>query len=394
MRTLGGVSVGWLGLSMLGDGVPSLLLPHQVAASGGDVSTLGLITLGAIGLAALLQPVAGAWSDRIGRAPVIATGTAIALGGLALMLRPDGLPVGAFVTLAGASIAQAGYQALLPDRLPMAARGRAAGGKGLFDVAGAFLAFALLGALLAEGDARTAVLLLGAGFAGSLLIAHVMLRGSHDRPIDAAHARGADGPRVGAALTGLIAARFLFLLGIYAVGRFLLFFTAERLGVDADAAAADAGAALALLTLLTALASLPSGWLADRVGRRPVMLGGGLLGAAGIAALPLAGSLAAIVAIGSLMAVGSAAFGAGSWAALADLTEREATGRLLGIANLGTAGAAAVAGLFGPLIDVAGFGAGFSIAALAAAAGGVLAWRTVSAPAAQRPSLHPLEVPD
>ena len=393
MRAIAGVSVGWLGISMVADGVPALLLPHGVAASGGDATTLGLTTMAAIGLAALAQPFAGAWSDRTGRAPVLGAGTAIALGGLALLLTPAFLLVGAVLTLVGASVAQAGYQALLPDRLSTAARGRGAGAKGLFDVGGAFLAFALLAGLLAGGDARTAIFLLGGALAGSLLVAHLVLPRGERAPtyrVRAVEARSDDRR----ALARLIASRFLFLLGIYAVGRFLLFFTADRLGVDADAAAADAGAALALLTILTAVAAVPAGWLADRVGRRPVMLIGGLVGAVGVGALPLAGSLPAILAFGSLMAVGSAAFGAGSWAALADLTASNATGRLLGIANLGTAGAAAAAGLFGPLIDAAGFGVGFAVAALAAAAGGILAWRTDPDPAPHHPSFHPIEVPD
>ncbi|HEU5285519.1 MAG TPA: MFS transporter, partial [Sphingomicrobium sp.] len=147
-----------------------------------------------------------------------------------------------------------------------------------------------------------------------------------------------------------------------------------------------------VLTLATAAAAVPSGWLADRIGRPAVMLAGGAIGAVGVAALPLAGSLPAILVFGSLMAVGSAAFGAGSWAALADATAERSTGRLLGIANLGTAGAAAAAGLFGPLIDAAGFGPAFALAGVLAAAGALVGWRAgASAP---RPSLRPIEVFD
>lgn len=392
MRTLAGVSLGWLGISMLADGVPTLLVPHQVAASGADASTLGLTTLVAIGLAAIAQPFAGAWSDRVGRIPVVVAGVATALAGLAL-LAPGALLAGTVVTLVGVSVAQAGYQPLLPDRLGVTARGRGAGAKGLFDVGGAFLAFALLAAILADGDARTATLLLGAGLAGSLLVALLVLPRPRPAPESSVMAREQHTPATDTSgLARLIVARFLFLLGIYAVGRFLLLFTAERLALGADAAAAEAGAALALLTLLTAAAAVPAGWLADRIGRPAVMLGGGLVGAAGVAALPLADSLPAILSFGSLMAVGSAAFGAGSWAALADVTAAGPTGRLLGVANFGTAGAAAAAGLFGPLIDAAGFGIGFAVAGLTAACGAVVAWRAGGP--IPHPNLRTLEVPD
>jgi hypothetical protein len=51
------------------------------------------------------------------------------------------------------------------------------------------------------------------------------------------------------------------------------------------------------------------------------------------------------------MALGSAAFSAANWALTADLAPPAEAARFLGLANLGTAGAAAAAGLFGPLVD-------------------------------------------
>jgi hypothetical protein len=103
--------------------------------------------------------------------------------------------------------------------------------------------------------------------------------------------------------------------------------------------------------------------------------------------------MAAILALGSLMAVGTAAFGAGSWAALADETDGLRSGRLLGIANVGTAGAAAAAGLFGPMIDAAerlvpgsGYASAFTVAGAAAGLGGILAWSTGRV---ARPALRP-----
>ena len=82
-RTIAGVSVGWVGLSLISDGVPSLLLPHQLLQAGAtEASQLGVITLAALALAALVQPLAGSARDRIGRWPVIAAGIALAVGGL------------------------------------------------------------------------------------------------------------------------------------------------------------------------------------------------------------------------------------------------------------------------------------------------------------------------
>lgn len=372
-RAVLGVSVGWIGISMIADGVPALLLPHQLLAAGvADATTLGLTTLVAIGVAALIQPFAGRWSDRVGRFPVIAAGGAVAVGGLGLLLAPTTATIGCVVALAGVSIAQAGHQALLPDRIGRPWRGRAGGLKSAFDVAGAFVAFLLLAALVGSGAATLAALVLGAALLTGFGLAFMLLATAEPRRMARADPSGTGPHR---SLLVLVAARFLFLLGIYVVGRFLLVFVAGRLGLGADEAGGQAGLALAVLALVTVVASLPSGWLADRLGRRPLMLAGGLLGAAGIGLMPAASSIEVVIGFGALMAIGSAAFGSASWAMLADITESAHSGRLLGLANAGTAGAAALAGAFGPIIDAAGFGPAFGVAAACTLTGGLLAWQ-------------------
>lgn len=392
------VSLGWLGISMVSDAVPAVLLPHQLLSSGRtDATTLGVVSLLAIALAAALQPWAGAWSDAVGRWPVIAVGVTVTVVGLALLLVPQTVLPGAVVSLLGVSIAQAGHQPLLPAFIPRALRGRASGVKSALDVSGAIIGFLLLAALLGSGAPVTAVLLLAALMSAPFVIAYLTLPPADRQPSHRSLTPDRLAAPMPAGLLPVIVARFFFLLGIYAVGRFLLLFVSERLGLPPDAAAEQAGIALALLAAITVLASLPSGWLADRLGRRALMLAGGVFAAAGIALLPAAGSLPWILGFGALMALGTAAFNAASWAALTDLTPPAEAGRLLGIANLGTAGAAAAAGAFGLVIDAGNAGGGangylfaFEIAAACALLGGVLAWRLVL----HRPtlSLIPAEV--
>ncbi len=391
LRSALGVSLGWIGISMLSDGLPALLLPHQLLAAGrSDATTLGLTTLLAIGLAALVQPFAGAWSDRIGRFPVMAVGAVTALAGLSMLLAPEAALAGTVLALCGVGIAQAGYQALLPDRIEANWRGRGGGMKSAFDVAGAFIGFVVLAALLGAGQIQAAVAVLAVVLAGGFILSRLLLPSTAARK-DTRPMRNLD-HRTHRPLMQLIVSRFLFLLGIYVVGRFLLLFAAERLGLGANAAGEQAGATLAILALVTVLASLPSGWLADRLGRRPLMLAGGLLAAAGVAFLPASTSMEAILGFGGLMALGSAAFGSASWAMLADLTARADAGRLLGIAHLGTAGAAAAAGAFGVLIDAAGYGLAFGLAAACSLAGGLLAWRMIDDAGAHSQLIGSMEV--
>ena len=255
LRASLGAGIGWLGISMIADGLPALLLPHQLLVSGGaDATTLGVVTLVAIGIAAAIQPAAGRLADRLGRAPLMAAGIALAAGGMGVMLLPGLAPAGVVVALAGVSVAQAGYQPLLPDRIPARWRGRASGLKGAFDVLGASLGFVVLGGLLADGAPGPAVALLAVTLAVALAASRPLLGRAGQAP---AHAAGPG--QVDASFVRLVVARFLFLLGIYVVGRFLFLFIAERRGLGPDAAGGEAGAVLAILALLTAAAALPSG---------------------------------------------------------------------------------------------------------------------------------------
>src|SRR3954471_9811748 len=60
-RLLVGVSVLWIPLAFLFDGVTVLVLPLRV---GGDATQLGLVSFVGLAVAAGLQPVAGWLSDR------------------------------------------------------------------------------------------------------------------------------------------------------------------------------------------------------------------------------------------------------------------------------------------------------------------------------------------
>jgi len=402
IRRLLAISVPWFGLSMLADGLSALVLPYLLLLlvdADAQATVLGVATLAGLGLGMLIQPVAGAVSDRgDSRRPLLLGGMGLAvlgLGGLAVgpVIGLAGVVVLYLLATGGANVAQAGQQALIPDQVPPAARGRAAGLKGLMDVGGAFAAFAVLAALLSDGMISIAMLVLVAAFALTVGAGIVPRSPSGERRPNPERVRpsliwrdlGAPGP-----FGLLLLSRFCVLLGVYAVGRFLLLFVAHRLGLGPEAAAADAGAVLAILALLTAAASIPAGWAADRLGRRPMMVGGAALAAAGIGLLALATDSTQVMLFGVPLALGTAAFGAGSWAMATDLVSPSATARQMGIANYATAGAAAAAGLLGPLVDAAerathglGYAALMLLAATAALVGGGLA---LGLPDTSRPS--------
>lgn len=367
-RLLFGISIFWLALSVLFDGINTLVLPVQVnalASQNNQATLLGLLTFVGLLVGALVQPIAGTFSDALkpflGRKGFIGLGLLLSLFSLflfAVFQSLAGVMLGYLAVQISASIAQAGQQGLLPDLVDANRRGMASGMKGFMDLTGAMLGFILLGQFLGSGKVLTAIGIIGAILVVAYLLA--VLLTPEDQP-----ARVTEPRTKPVSLTKifrfdltqqdtfvrLILARFLFLLGIYGTGRFLLFFVADRLRLSMEQAAEQAGALLAGLALITMLASPLTGWLADRIGRVPLMVAGAVCSAISALMLVWANSAGEILLFGGLMSLGSAAFAGGSWAMLADVVPKHQSARFFGLANFSTAGAAAAAGLFGPLID-------------------------------------------
>ncbi|HEX8219859.1 MAG TPA: MFS transporter [Chloroflexia bacterium] len=392
LRLLFGISIFWLGLSVLTDGLTTLVLPTlllDLTAEASRATTLGLLTFAGLLLAMLVQPIAGNVSDRLrprwGRRGSLAMSVALVLVSLvAFGVAPGlaGLCLGFVFVQVAASVSQAAQQGFIPDLVPPRLRGTASGFKGLMDIGGALVGFALLGQLLEGGQPAPALLAIAAIILFTFLLTVALVReptaatAPAPRRVTLAEAFRLDFRRH-RAFVRLVACRFLFLLGAYTVSRFWLFFIVDRLRLDPEHASDEAGTLLAGLALVTVVASIPAGWAADRFGRVPLMAAGVALSAAGVLLLIVADSGPVIFLFGGLMAAGTAAFAGANWALTADLVPAEEAARFFGLANFGTAGAAAAAGLAGPLVDWAngaqpglGYIALFAFAALMFAASG------------------------
>lgn len=368
IRLLAGISIFWLALSLLFDGINTLVLPIRLSGSANQnnqATLLGLITFTGLLAGAFVQPVVGVLSDRLqpvlGRNRFIGFGLVLSLASLFFFATFQSIPgilISYLAIQVSASIAQAGQQALIPDLVEENRRGLASGLKGFMDLTGAMLGFAILGQFLGSGQLFQAVGVIAAALIVTYIVA--LLLTPEDKPIKNAVNRNSAIPlskmfRLDLSrqtdFLRLIVSRFLFLLGVYGIGRFLLLFVAQRLGLSAEQAAEQAGTLLAGLALVTILASPLAGWLADRLGRLPLMIAGATLSAAGALLLIWAGSAIQILLFGAILSLGSAAFSGGSWALIADMVPRKESARFFGLANFSVAGSAAMAGLFGPVID-------------------------------------------
>ncbi len=146
--------------------------------------------------------------------------------------------------------------------------------------------------------------------------------------------------------------RLAFLVGVNNLAGFAVYFLQARLGLKGEAAAGPASQLMMVVGILILLCALPSGWLADRIGRKRLVALSGITAAAGALVLVLAPSMIVIYAGGCIIGAATGMFFTTNWALGTDVVPKEEAGRYLGISNLAGAGAGAVgAYIGGPIAD-------------------------------------------
>ncbi len=369
------INVFGIGLAALWTTLNTTILPERVSdlvSDGRQGTGLGVISLVGIGGAALVQPIAGFISDRSRRPdrrqPFIVGGAAIVLAGtLAFGLAGQFiLLLLAYVVMQLASnVAQAAFQALIPDLVAKDGQGLAAGVKNALNVIG--IGIGLVGTqLIVQATDSIGIALIF--LAAILAITTVLSRRWVPRVQPDEKARDGDRESIPTMLGNLVSssvrafrdsppfaraviAQFLFLLGAYSLQRFLLYFLEERFGLDN--LTQDAGFYLAGAIVLGIGAALIGGRLSDRIGRVPVLRVSIVLGSAGLAGVAIAPTLPVVAGAGVLVAVGAGSFLTVNWALISQSIPSGQGAQYYALANIATAGAGAMAGLFGPLADLA-----------------------------------------
>jgi len=147
--------------------------------------------------------------------------------------------------------------------------------------------------------------------------------------------------------------RLAFLVGVTNLGSFAIYFLQARLGYVREQAAGPATTLIMFVGIFVLLTALPSGWLADRYGRKQMVGMSGLLAALGTLVAILAPSLSVIYVGGCLIGAGTGLFYSSNWALGTSLVPQADAGRFLGISNLAGAGAGAIgAYIGGPIADL------------------------------------------
>jgi MFS family permease len=351
---------------------------QMVTNTGSRNTVLGLITFAGLLVAAVSQPVWGAISDATSshwgrRLPFLVGGSLATLIFFLFLALVGNLWLLLLLVLAiqlAANAVQGAYQGLIPDRVPSTQMGAAAGAKSLVEASAAVLAPLAAGLVLGFSQwplTQRILVVIAILQTIFLLVTGVTvwrLRSNVSLCVSDATARTV-GPRLRDIvrdtfridwqaypdLPWWLLNRSLFWCGLLILRTFLINYMEQVIGLsaaDAQRVTGELGAALGGFILLLVL---PSGYLSDRVGRRPLLTLAGVVAAIGAGILLVARSIPLLFVAGLVVGAGGALFLASSWALATDLVPQQSAARYLGIANLATAGGSAAGRLAGPVID-------------------------------------------
>jgi Na+/melibiose symporter-like transporter len=363
-------------ITALWQSLHSIILPIRIldfVAESQKNTYLGLITFVGLILAMLVQPIAGALSDRSyfawgRRRPYI-------LGGIFLLLvflvgfgfAPTYAALFAsycFMQIAS-NIAQGPYQAFIPELVPPSKRGLASGIKNLVEILGGatmvFVSPKLMSHYAAGESAYWLWLTLGilgallliSGLATAILVKELRPEPTKNSKPFWATVFGTfrvdfkrDRP-----FLWFLASRLLVFMGLATIQQFALYFFKDVVGIADPAQASANFIVFAVIGML--MAAYPAGRMCDRLGRKPIAFASALLGALAILlilVLPKEYNLLLLPAV--MLGIALGAFSTTNWAMATDLVPCGEEARYLGIANMATAGGAALARLIGPVIDL------------------------------------------
>lgn len=365
------ISVYWFALSYLWNSVHPIVLPSLVplmAPPNLKGSALGIMTSLGLILAVIVQPAAGAISDRSTfrwgrRRPFILIGTLfdlLFLLGIALAGNYWLLLASYLLLQLSSNTAHGPFQGLIPDLVPEDRRGAAAGAKQLAEILGIIVTSKVTAYFVGQGQTWAALSSIGAFLLITMLITLLAVR---EKPLRRPSKRPSSITRprsFNPDYLWLLVSRLLVLLGMNLVRNFALYFMEDVLRVPNPAAAT--GDMLAVIALCILVITYPAGHLSDRIGRKKMNIISALLGAGGAFLLLFARGdvLFTVVGLqfndvllyGSVIGLSAGIYLSANWALATDLIPKEEAAGYLGISNLATAGAGVLAGLGGPLIDL------------------------------------------
>ncbi|MFC2064071.1 MFS transporter [Chloroflexota bacterium] len=363
----------WLGLSFKWNTIHPLILPAVLLNFVPDAqknSYLGILTFVGLIIATIIQPVAGAisdrWRSRFGRRrPMILAGTLLDLFFLALLGWAGGLiwlMLGYILLQFSSNIGQGASQGLLPDRVPSNQLGLASGIKTFIDMLALILASLVAGNLI-DPVTRDPSVIISVVMVLMVISTAITIIGTPEESTIAAEQKPINLKSIFLEFQQtfqvdlkenipywlLIAERFLFLMGVFGIQQFAQYFIKDVLQVENPLkTTGDMMAALAVGLVITALIG---GWLSDRFGPKLILIMASIITGLGCFLLLLVTDQTSLVIMGSVIGVGMGLFLTSNWAIANQLAPGNEAGKYIGLTNIATAGAGAIGRLWGPFLD-------------------------------------------
>jgi MFS family permease len=145
--------------------------------------------------------------------------------------------------------------------------------------------------------------------------------------------------------------RLAFLVAATNLAGFMVFFLQEKFPeMAAEKAAGPAAQIVMFVGIFILVMAIPSGWLADRFGKKPLIALAGLSVAIGAGLVIMAPSISLMYVGGSVVGAGVGLFYSANWALGTELVPKEQAGRFMGIQNVSGAGAGAIGAYIGGTI--------------------------------------------
>lgn len=374
------IALQWTGASAI---VP--LLPDYLRQRGGSNAAVGLVMASYFAAALVSQYPAGRLSDRHGRLPVLFGGLGLyALGSMAFLSNAGAYADVAFRALqgAGAGAAEVAALAMVAASIPLQRRGRAFGSVYGAQLAGMAVG-PLLGSLIGVGGMNWLFLIAGLASLAAALPVTLGAGRVSPRPVPTATPAARMGPpgSLRMLVTGNRALIGAVLCAVAVGVTTGVYETCWTLLLDSRQAATwQIGLSWTMFAVPFVAMSRPGGWLADHADRRVLVVVALLWSAAFCLCYPYITSVAGLVGLGALEAVGFAVALPSAQSLLGQETPAGLVGRAQGLfATAETGSTAAVAAASGVL-----FGAGRWVPFVAGGAisvlfvlGAALTWRPV-----------------
>ena len=365
---LGAFGFGISGFFMAMESVILPVLVMGLVPDGAKNTLLSVLGLSGLMVAALVQPIAGWYSDRtrtrLGRrVPYMIWGClSVTLGmlGLASAVNYISLFVVWVLIQANASVGFGPFQALIRDLVPLNRLGVASSLKIFSDISGGAILIAITGLLLGKfvSGGASYWLWIALGILGISLIITASISSFIVVPRERAVQRLEPAiweklratSRLNPQLGWFLLSRYLMISAAFIFPTYGLFYLKDMVQVENPAQ--TLGVMIVVIGGVMLLSVYPAGWVSDRVGRKRVVVVGAVGSALGLIMMTQVFGALLILVVATFTAVFVGIMLAGSWALANELGTSGREGQHIGLVSVATISGAGTSKLLGPLVDL------------------------------------------